>query len=204
MAIKREVVLKGHIVDSGTMSKALDEIIVHHGRFKILEFKIGQTNTDLSTARISYSANSDADLEMITDRLLDLGGSIPSEPDLRTATAKKAQSVAADFYSTTNHRTEVRIGEKWKVVGNQRMDAVIVIQGSKPVCTKLRDVKRGDRIVCGHSGIRVTPEFKNRAREDFAFMSNEVSSERKVELGVGYVNGACRSVDEPGVGDDGH
>lgn len=184
MAVTREVLLEGHIVDSGIMSKALDEIIVHNGRFKIVDFKIGQTNSDLSSARISYSAKSDADLERITDRLLDLGGSIPSEPDLRTTIARKAQSVAADFYSTTNHRTEVRIGGKWKVVSRQRMDAVIVVKGSKPVCTKLRDVKRGDRIVCGHSGIRVTPEFKNREREDFAFMSNEVSSERRVELAV--------------------
>lgn len=184
MSIRREVMLKGHIVDSGTMSKVLDEIIVHHGRFKIVEFNIGQTNSDLSTARIRYSANSDSELEIITDRLLDLGCSIPSEPDLQTTTTSKAQSVAADFYSTTNHRTEVRIGDKWKVVENQRMDAVIVIKGSKAICTKLRDVKKGDRIVCGHSGIRVTPEYKNRDREDFAFMSNEVSSERKVELSV--------------------
>ena len=62
MSVKREVVFKGHIVDSGTMSKALDEIIVHHGRFKILDFKIGQTNSDLSTTRISYTANSDTEL----------------------------------------------------------------------------------------------------------------------------------------------
>lgn len=194
MAVTREVILEGHIVDSGIMSKALDEIIVHNGQFKIVDFKIGQTNSDLSIARISYSAKSDSDLELITDRLLDLGGSIPSEPDLQTTIAKKAQSVAADFYSTTNHRTEVRIGGKWKVVGDQRMDAVIVVKGSKPVCTKLRDVKKGDRIVCGHSGIRVTPEFKHRDREDFAFMSNEVSSERKVEIAV---RGIAKDIKNP-------
>jgi lysine-ketoglutarate reductase/saccharopine dehydrogenase-like protein (TIGR00300 family) len=45
-------------------------------------------------------------------------------------------------------------------------------------------VKRGDRIVCGVEGIRVLPEFRDRDRSDFAFMTNEISSERRVELAV--------------------
>ena len=51
-------------------------------------------------------------------------------------------------------------------------------------CHKLRDIKKGDLIVCGHTGIRVIPEFKARDRLGFAFMSNEVSSERRVETAV--------------------
>ena len=36
-------------------------------------------------------------------------------------------------------------------------------------------------------GIRVTPEFRERDRGDFAFMSNEISSERRVEASVGRI-----------------
>jgi lysine-ketoglutarate reductase/saccharopine dehydrogenase-like protein (TIGR00300 family) len=78
----------------------------------------------------------------------------------------------------------VHLNGAWHRVESQRMDAVIVISGTRAGCVKLRDVKKGDRIVCGHGGIRVKPEFKDRDRSDFAFMSNEVSSEKKVELAV--------------------
>ena len=39
----------------------------------------------------------------------------------------------------------------------------------------------GEPIVCGHDGIRVTPEFRERDRHGFAFMNNDVSPERRVE-----------------------
>ena len=62
------------------------------------------------------------------------------------------------------------------------MDAVIVVEENKAYCKKLREVKKGDNIVCGISAIKVVPEFKERDRQDFEFMSNEVSSEKRVEI----------------------
>ena len=67
------------------------------------------------------------------------------------------------------------------------MDAVVVIEESRASCRKLREIKSGDRVVCGLEGIRVTPEFRERDRGDFAFMSNEISSERRVEASVGRI-----------------
>ena len=64
------------------------------------------------------------------------------------------------------------------------MDAVVVIEGDRAICRKLREVRAGDRVVCGVLGLRVTPEFRDRDRADFAFMTNEVSSERRVEASV--------------------
>ena len=50
-----------------------------------------------------------------------------------------------DFYSTTNHRTHVRQGQKWIEVENQRMDAMIVVRDGRANCRRLRDLRRGDR-----------------------------------------------------------
>ena len=71
---------------------------------------------------------------------------------------------------------------------------VIVVEGKKAACRKLRDVKTGEKIVCGHDGIRVTPEFKERDRFGFAFMSNDVSSERRVEGSVARIAQMIRDV----------
>ncbi len=64
------------------------------------------------------------------------------------------------------------------------------------VCRRLRDIKAGDQVVVGMKGIRVIPEAKERDRQSFAFMSNEISSERQVETAVqqtvAIMKGACR------------
>src|SRR5919106_1171690 len=93
---------------------------------------------------------------------------------------------------TTNHRTDVRLGGNWMTVDNQRMDAAIVITGTKATCRKLRDLRKGDAIVCGMHGVRVMPDIQSRDRPTFGFMSNEVSSERRVETAVARVAGLMR------------
>lgn len=74
------------------------------------------------------------------------------------------------------------------------MDAVIVVDGPRAQCRKLRDVRGGEAVVCGHDGIRVTPEFRERDRLGFAFMSNDVSSERRVEGSVARIAAMMREV----------
>jgi lysine-ketoglutarate reductase/saccharopine dehydrogenase-like protein (TIGR00300 family) len=53
-------------------------------------------------------------------------------------------------------------------------------------------------VVCGHAGIRVTPEFKERDRLGFAFMSNDVSSERRVEVSAAKIAAMMRDVKQAG------
>ncbi len=64
----------------------------------------------------------------------------------------------------------------------------------KVECRKLRDVKQGDQIVCGAHGIRIQPEFKERDRLGFAFMANEISSERRTETAVRKIAEMMRQV----------
>jgi lysine-ketoglutarate reductase/saccharopine dehydrogenase-like protein (TIGR00300 family) len=67
------------------------------------------------------------------------------------------------------------------------MDAAVVVSGDRATCRKLRELRVGDQVVCGLDGIRVTPEYRDRDRSDFTFMSNEVSSERRVEASVSRI-----------------
>ena len=78
------------------------------------------------------------------------------------------------------------------------MDAVIVAAGGRAVCRQLRDVRAGEPVLCGHDGIRVTPEFRERDRLGFAFMSNDVSSERRVEGVVNRIADMMRQVKQGG------
>ena len=78
------------------------------------------------------------------------------------------------------------------------MDAVSCSMAGRAVCRKLREVRAGDRVVCGLEGIRVTPEFRDRTRADFGFMTNEISSERRVEASVGRIAAMMRHTRERG------
>jgi lysine-ketoglutarate reductase/saccharopine dehydrogenase-like protein (TIGR00300 family) len=105
----------------------------------------------------------------------------------------------------------VRSGGAWLEVSKQRMDGVIVLTDDAAaapvpsatgslrtpklaVCRKLRDVRQGEMIVCGVHGIRIQPEFKERDRLGFAFMANDISSERRTETAVKKIAEMMRQV----------
>src|SRR5688500_14628318 len=131
-------------------------------------------------------------LDDLLQQLTTFGCHPKRERDVLVKPAEQDRCVPDDFYSTTNHRTHVRLRGRWIEVEKQRMDAVIVASGGNAECRKLRDVKAGDPIVCGHDGIRVTPEFRERDRLGFAFMDDGVSSERRGEGGVVQIGAMVR------------
>jgi len=197
-AFDQTVEARGHLIDSGIMSQILDRIIEGGCTFEIEEFRVGKTNEDHSLARIRIRSASAEILDQLLDELVPLGCYLAGEEDARLAPAPGDCRVQDDFYSTTNYRTFVRRAGEWKEVRGQRMDAVVRIDAGGPACVKLRDVRQGDLIVCGRAGIKVVPEFKDRERKHFSFMSNEISSERRVELVVRQLGELLRSTRESG------
>ena len=198
MAATDTIEAKGHLIDSGLLSAIFDKIIEHKASYEILTFDIGRTNDEPSRIEMRISAPDRAVLDELLQQLTTFGGHPVRERDALVKPAEKDRCVPDDFYSTTNHRTHIRLGGRWLEVEQQRMDAVIVAAGEHAFCRKLRDVRKGEPIVCGHDGIRVTPEFRERDRLGFAFMSNDVSSERRVEGVVSRISDMMRHVKQAG------
>jgi lysine-ketoglutarate reductase/saccharopine dehydrogenase-like protein (TIGR00300 family) len=194
MAASDTIEAEGHLIDSGHLSAIFDKIIEFKAAYEILNFDIGRTNDDASRIEMRITAPDEAALDEVLQQLTTYGCHPVRERDALLKPAEKDSCVPDDFYSTTNHRTHIRIGGKWVEVGRQRMDAVVVVTEGEAVCRKLRDVGAGERVVCGHEGIRVTPEFRERDRLGFAFMSNDVSSERRVEGSVSRIADMMREV----------
>jgi lysine-ketoglutarate reductase/saccharopine dehydrogenase-like protein (TIGR00300 family) len=183
-AFEQMVEARGHLIDSGIMSTILDRIIEGKCTFKIERFTVGKTNEDESVTRIKIQSGSQEVLAALLDVLVPLGCYLAKEEDARILPAPGRAQVPDDFYSTTNHRTYIRHSGEWKLVQDQRMDAAIRLGPDGPHAVKLRDIRENDMVVCGHSGIKVMPEFKDRERRDFTFMTNEISSERRVEVAI--------------------
>ena len=181
---------QGHLIDSHIMEQIFDTVVEYGGRFEVEHFSIGRTNSEPSQLRLKVEAPTQPDLETMMTQLIGLGCAPVDSGDVEYGVAERDSCAPEDFYSTTNQVTQVRYKSQWLEAANQRMDAMIVIGQSQSgadqaTCRRLRDIKAGDKVVVGMKGIRVVPEAKERDRQSFAFMSNDISSERQVETSVG-------------------
>lgn len=175
---------QGHIIDSHLMERIFDTVVEYNGKFAVEEFRIGRTNADPSYLRLKVETPSAKDMEDVLSNLLDLGCTPADTGDAVLQTVERDRCAPEEFYSTTNHKTLVRHVGQWVEVENQRMDGMLVVKDGRALCRRLRDLRAGDQVVVGMHGIRVVPEAKERDRDSFAFMSNEISSERQLKTAV--------------------
>jgi hypothetical protein len=69
--------LRGHIIDSLTLTKILDQIVTRGASFNTVEFRIGQKRADQSFARIDIIAPSQEVLDTLITRLREQGAEVP-------------------------------------------------------------------------------------------------------------------------------
>src|ERR1700684_3019714 len=202
MPFEEVVEAEGHLIDSHVMEQIFDKVVESNGRFEVEQFRIGRTNGDPSYLRLRVETPSRQQMDHILAQLLAIGCSPAETGDATLGLVERDRCAPEDFYSTSNHRTSVRVSGEFVEVRNQRMDAMIVVSnvGTEPdaACRRLRDLKAGDLVVTGTRGIRVAPEAKERDRLAFAFMSNEISSERQVETAVRQTAALARQTKEQG------
>ena len=189
---------EGHLIDSQLMNAMFDTVVRHDAAFDVLEFRIGRTNEEMSFVSMRVTSKTGAALTAVLEELVSLGCRVANSENAHIAPADCDGCAPEDFYSTTNHRTSVRIDGAWVQVDRQRMDAAIVIEAGSASCRKLREIRSGDAVVCGIQGIKVVPEFQARDRLGFAFMTNEISSERRVEVGVARIAAMMRATKKAG------
>lgn len=197
----RTVVLEGHLLDSGLISRALDIVIEAGGSFQVQDFDLGTQRQSLSSARVRVSAPDRDVMDAIMSQLIDLGA-VPVEEeitDARILTAEKDGVAPETFYSSTIYPTEVRVDGRWLRVQHQRMDGVVIVDGDRADCRLIRDIKAGDAVVIGVEGIRtVRKANRTHKAEEFSFMGAGVSSERRVELVVEQVAWELRKLRDQG------
>jgi lysine-ketoglutarate reductase/saccharopine dehydrogenase-like protein (TIGR00300 family) len=197
--VSEVIQLEGHIIDSLILAKVLDTIVAAGADYRILDVDVGRTTTDPSRAELEVSTADDASLEVLLATLQIHGANRLVIGDADLETADRDGVLPAGFYSTTNLPTSVRIDGHWIDVDNPEMDCGLVVAGDGHVRTvPMHRVRRGDRIVVGHDGIRVEAPSKPRGPSRFEFMNSEVSSEKPKALLVAEVAGRIRSSKQAG------
>jgi lysine-ketoglutarate reductase/saccharopine dehydrogenase-like protein (TIGR00300 family) len=196
--VSETVQAEGHLIDSGNFQAILTTIVEHGSEYEIQRFEVGRTNEQASQLVLKLTSDTPASLSDLLAKLSVFGCYVKGAPEAVLRAADMDGAAPEDFYSTTNHRTSVYLRGRWIAVEHQRMDAVLVVEGACVTCRKLRDIRKGDLIVCGMQGVRVQPDVQSRDKPTFGFMTNEVSSERRVETTVAQVAAMMRHVKKAG------
>jgi lysine-ketoglutarate reductase/saccharopine dehydrogenase-like protein (TIGR00300 family) len=202
----RTIELKGHLLDSGIINRALDLIVEQGGSFQVLEFKLGTQRQSTSEARVRVSAPDGELLATILSELIQMGAIVADGETQDAHLVSVVQDGVApdDFYVTTIYPTEVRVNGTWMRCLNQRMDGAIAIAKDgtgklQAVCKLLRDLKVGEQVVVGVDGIRTAHKTEARDKpQEFSFMGAGVSSERRVELVVEQIAWELRQIRDRG------
>src|SRR5260370_34700474 len=54
--VQETVLLEGHLIDSDILKKVFDRVVEEGGAFEVLEFRVGRTNAEPSSARVAGKA----------------------------------------------------------------------------------------------------------------------------------------------------
>src|SRR5574338_1587843 len=177
-----DIEVSGHLIDYMILTKSFDVIMDLKGEFQVQEFKVGKHKKDESHAKLTIQGHSQEHLDKLLEAVYREGATSKIQQEISLKQAQKDMVMPDDFYSTTNNHTEIYYKGKWIKVENMMMDKCIVIKSGRAFCTPIREIKKGDTIVIGERGIRITPPERPREGVNlFQFMGSGSSSERPTQ-----------------------
>lgn len=178
----QEIEVEGHLIDSSILTKIFDKIMDLKGEFQVEEIKIGKKKKDQSFARLLITGKNQKHLDEILQTVYRLGAVSKIQQQITLKKSPKNYVMPDHFYSTTNNHTQVFHKGKWVPVESMMMDKCIVVKGNRAFCVPVRDVKKGDQIIVGEKGIKITPPERPREGVNvFEFMGSSSSSERPTQ-----------------------
>ena len=178
----REIEVRGHLIDSLVLTKIFDSVMDLDGKFEVLDIDVGKKKTDESYAKLLVQGKNKDSLEKILEVIYRYGATAKLQKSIKLKSATKNMVMPDNFYSTTNNHTQVFHNKKWINVQNMMMDKCIIVKSNIAKCITIREVKKGDKIIVGEDGIRVTPPERPREGMNvFQFMGSGSSSERPTQ-----------------------
>ena len=178
----REIEVRGHLIDSLVLTKIFDSVMDLDGKFEVLDIDVGKKKTDESYAKLLVQGKNKDSLEKILEVIYRYGATAKLQKSIKLKSATKNMVMPDNFYSTTNNHTQVFHNKKWINVQNMMMDKCIIVKSNTAKCITIREIKKGDKIIVGEDGIRVTPPERPREGMNvFQFMGSGSSSERPTQ-----------------------
>jgi lysine-ketoglutarate reductase/saccharopine dehydrogenase-like protein (TIGR00300 family) len=193
--------LDGHVVDSLLLAKVLDTIVDAGASYEILELEMGTTSLDESHVRIRVSAADEPALDALLAEVQVHGVNREDASDAEVVAAPVDGVLPAEFYSTTNLVTWVRVDGRWIQSGRPEMDCALVVDPAPSTAgadvgrvrmVPMHRVHAGEQVVVGWRGVRVENPTRADDGDTFGFMTSEVSSEKPKAVSLARVAASIR------------
>jgi lysine-ketoglutarate reductase/saccharopine dehydrogenase-like protein (TIGR00300 family) len=190
-------------MDSGILSRILDDIREYDGDYTIDQFKVGHESGDTSHATITVSAEDDGALQRLLMRLQTRGVNQVDPGEAGVAVCEQDGVFPDGFYSTTNLATRIRLSGRWFDVDNPEMDCGLIVEFDGETPTRVHtlpmaDVRAGMQVVTGADGIKVEIPISDDTAGAFGFMESDVSSEKPQAVLVRQVADGMRQAKAEG------
>ncbi len=179
--------LRGHLIDSLILPKVLDEVLALGGSFALQEVRIGRRREEPSYSRIEVEAADRPTLDRILARIKLHGAEVVDEGDAVLARSPADGVFPEGFYICSGFPTTVRLRGEWSEVTAPPAGCAIVVDptSGQSRAVSFSQVKRGDLIVSGHSGVRVLPTQRaTDTRHSLEFVASPLRQEPSREAVV--------------------
>jgi lysine-ketoglutarate reductase/saccharopine dehydrogenase-like protein (TIGR00300 family) len=170
--------LSGHIIDSMVLPRVFDSIMDMGARFHVEEIRVGTRLDEPSFARLTVEADTDELLAAVVGACQQHGATVLGGEDAASLPAPADGVFPEDFYTTSNQPTWVRVGGAWQAVEGIEMDCGVVVTEGRARAVPISDVRAGERVVTGRSGVRIAPVERGRGREIFGFRTSSLDPEK--------------------------
>jgi hypothetical protein len=147
------VELKGHLIDSLTLSKVIDLVQQLGGDYQLNDIRVGSLKKDISSINMTLHASNQAIMDQLLAAIAPYGavvGSDQEEP--QTVTCEQAGRLPEGVFGVKMPRRVYYQGG-WQDVANGGLWA-LVLEGSSPRVKPVSDLRQGDKLVSGTHGLQ--------------------------------------------------
>lgn len=150
--LTRGVELKGHLLDSLTLSKVIDRIQQLGGDYRLNDIRVGSLKKDISSIHLTLLAPDAAALSQLMEAIRPYGAVSDEEDTVSTTICQQDATLPADAYEVKlpkalhyqSKTVPVENGGNW----------TLVIKNGQANLVPVQALRQGDSIVCGAQGLQ--------------------------------------------------
>lgn len=146
------VELKGHLIDSLTLSKVIDRVQQLGGDYRLNDIRIGSLKKDISAISMTLIAKDAQSLQQLLTAITPYGAT-PEENDAVNTMVCSQDGVCPDEAYVVRLPQQAHVEGAWKALTNGGQ-WVLALNDGQPMMKPVSQLRKGDLLVCGTHGLQ--------------------------------------------------